>query len=327
MQRYEKTALLLDLALEMQSRHMGISLKEIAKKYSVSHRTAQRMVRGLELAFPQMHCLETDTRELRWSIPSGNALGLVRFSADELAALESAISVMKTAGRHKEATLLKSLEAKAEVFIKRADKVRMAPDIEALLQAEGLVATPGPRRAASPEILEPLRHAIKAGCKVIVTYNKGETSETYTLEPYGFLYGHRHYLVAINPDRGDGVVRKFRLGDIRSVKSTTEFFERDTDFDLAAYSKQSFGVFADTLEDVEWLFSKKAAATAFSYQFHPDEVKVINEDGSLTVKFSASGIQEMAWHLMIWGQEVEVISPPRLAELVNPQRPSWELLP
>ena len=307
---------------------MGISLKEIAEKYSVSHRTAQRMVRGLELAFPQMQCRETETKELRWVIPSNDAVGLVSSSADELAALESAIAVMKTAGREKEATLLKSLYTKAEAFIKRADKVRMAPDIEALLQAEGLVATPGPRRAASPEILEPLRYAIKAGSIVMVTYKKkGKTPETYRLEPYGFLYGHRHYLVAINPDRGDGFIRKFRLGDILSVETTDEFFERDTNFDLATYAKKSFGVFTDTPEDVEWLFSKNAADTAFSYQFHPEETKILNEDGSLTVKFSASGIQEMAWHLMIWGQDVEVVSPSRLATIVNPQRPSWELLP
>jgi predicted DNA-binding transcriptional regulator YafY len=40
-------------------------------------------------------------------------------------------------------------------------------------------------------------------------------------------------------------------------------------------------------------------------------------DGSLIVRFSAAGHLEMAWHLYVWGSEVDVIAPERLRSLVN----------
>jgi predicted DNA-binding transcriptional regulator YafY len=43
-------------------------------------------------------------------------------------------------------------------------------------------------------------------------------------------------------------------------------------------------------------------------------------DGSLTVSFLASGHLEMAWHLYQWGDQVEVILPMPLREMVDRNR-------
>ena len=51
--------------------------------------------------------------------------------------------------------------------------------------------------------------------------------------------------------------------------------------------------------------------------FHPDQTLTSNEDGSVTVRFSASGLLEMAWALYPWGHNVEVIKPERLKQLVE----------
>lgn len=42
----------------------------------------------------------------------------------------------------------------------------------------------------------------------------------------------------------------------------------------------------------------------------------------VTVRFKASGWLEMAWHLYQWGDQVEVLSPPELAALVEKHRRS-----
>ena len=39
-------------------------------------------------------------------------------------------------------------------------------------------------------------------------------------------------------------------------------------------------------------------------------------DGSLRVEFTASGWIEMAWYLYQWGDQVEVIEPAELREMV-----------
>lgn len=44
------------------------------------------------------------------------------------------------------------------------------------------------------------------------------------------------------------------------------------------------------------------------------------EDGSLTVRFTASGHLELAWHLYNWGDAVEVLAPEPLREMVARHR-------
>ena len=35
-------------------------------------------------------------------------------------------------------------------------------------------------------------------------------------------------------------------------------------------------------------------------------------DGSVLVRFRASGMRELAWHLFTWGEQVTILQPPRL---------------
>ena len=44
------------------------------------------------------------------------------------------------------------------------------------------------------------------------------------------------------------------------------------------------------------------------------------EDGSLTVRFIASGHLEMAWFLYMWGEAVEVLAPEPLRAMVDRHR-------
>ena len=43
--------------------------------------------------------------------------------------------------------------------------------------------------------------------------------------------------------------------------------------------------------------------------FHPDQAIESNDDGSLTVRFEAGGIDEMCWHLFTWGESVTIQEP------------------
>lgn len=327
--RFEKVASLLDLALEMQARHMGLSLKEIAEKLGVSHRTAQRMVRGLEDTFPDIERIEDDGREHRWRLPRKGMLPGAEVTADELADLATAAEDARKAGRGAEAASLERLLVKLKAMMRPETRRKTEPDLEALLAAEGLVAVPGPRRRVPVEIVETLRHAIKAGVKVVLEYRpRGETAlETRVVDPYGFLYGHRHYLICRNPARDGDNMRKYRLPDILSVTLTDDPFERDPDFSLDAYAAQSFGVFLEESADVEWRFTPTAAPVAAEYEFHPSQELTFEPDGSLTVRFRTGGLQEMAWHLMIWGDQVEVVAPARLREMIGNVRPQWDVLP
>ena len=80
--------------------------------------------------------------------------------------------------------------------------------------------------------------------------------------------------------------------------------------------------------EVIWRFSPQAAAHARGFEFHPGQTLEDQPDGWLIVRFSAAGHLEMAWHLYLWGDQVEVLAPERLRRMVEGyQRSDFPSLP
>jgi hypothetical protein len=112
------------------------------------------------------------------------------------------------------------------------------------------------------------------------------------------LFGMRGYLIA----REIGTVsqfRQFRLDRISQAVTLPGSFARDAGFDLRTYASRAFGSYHSDAEygPVEWKFAPVATAVARGFVFHPDQEVETNLDGTLTVRFAASGWLEMAWHL------------------------------
>jgi predicted DNA-binding transcriptional regulator YafY len=61
-------------------------------------------------------------------------------------------------------------------------------------------------------------------------------------------------------------------------------------------------------------------AVARAFEFHPGQAFEEEPDGSLIVRFSAAGHLEMAWHLYIWGDQVDVLAPERLRQMIKGHR-------
>jgi predicted DNA-binding transcriptional regulator YafY len=40
------------------------------------------------------------------------------------------------------------------------------------------------------------------------------------------------------------------------------------------------------------------------------------EDGSVIVRFTASGLRELSWHLFTWRDEIEIVSPESLRSII-----------
>jgi predicted DNA-binding transcriptional regulator YafY len=48
------------------------------------------------------------------------------------------------------------------------------------------------------------------------------------------------------------------------------------------------------------------------WRFHANQAVEPQPDGSVIVRFRASGMLELAWHLFTWGDKVEILAPPAL---------------
>jgi predicted DNA-binding transcriptional regulator YafY len=243
--------------------------------------------------------------------------GLVGWQAEELATLDAAAELAAGADRSDQAALLRSLAGKIRGLLDPPTARRIEPELEAITEAEGLAVRPGPHPLVAPGVIEALREAIPACICVKLYYRCSRTGQPVdrVVQPYGFLYGNRHYLVAF-PLRGEHF-RIVQLIGIDRVELLPEHFERRNDFDLRAFAARSFGAFQEEPCDIVWRFAPAAVATARTYAFHPTQELEDCDDGSLVVRFRAGGLQEMAFHAFTWGGLLEVLKPKELRNLVR----------
>lgn len=325
--RYSRAERLIQLALEMQAARGGLTIHDIMERFDVSRRTAIRMRDAVIRAFPQADEVPSNDRTKRWRLNNGSAQVLAGVTADDIATLETAAQAFDRENLAVHSEALRTLSAKIRGLLKDQEIRHIDPDLEALVEAEGLAHRPGPRPLIPAAIFETLREAIKSCRKVSFQYasRTGGTKRLRIVCPLGFLYGHRHYLVAHEGEKSG--VRSFSLPAISEVKIEKDSFERPADFDLKAFVSRCFGVFDETPTDIVWKFSAEAAPLAQQFLFHHTQKLESQPDGTLVVRFNAGGHLEMAWHLLSWGRHVEVLAPNSLKSLLPAQMPEWPALP
>jgi predicted DNA-binding transcriptional regulator YafY len=320
--RYEKAETILRIALDMQGSALGLSLDDIRRNYAdkpLSRRTADRLRDAVERLFPQIEQVNPGELPKRWRLPVGVINELTLVTADELAALATAVSLLRRENMSVQAESVERVILKMRAQLKRPTIARIEPDLEALTESEEIAMQPGPRPKINFETVATLRQAILSSKKVRLHYlYRGSGRRGFdTVHPYGFLYGMRHYLVAWSESEWARDFRSFSLSNIERVELLDGTFSRRRRFSLRAYAEHSFGVFQEKPFDVVWRFSPKAAADARPFLFHPTQTFEDQPDGSLIVRFRAGGALEMCWHLFTWANEVEVLAPRHLQHLMR----------
>lgn len=315
---YTKAQELVRLAQMAAARHGGVTLEDIMAEFGIVHRSAQRMTNALEDVF-LCEVSDGEDRRRRWKIREARGLRLPRRRDTAIEALDLAIRSAKDDHRHRHAEALVDLRDALIVDMGPRDARRAETDAEAMLEALGQVARPGPRIAMDPEILDAVSDAIRGMTRLRVRYHTD--TEPRILDPHGILMGERAYLVARDAAKGPMVV-KFRFDRIHSAEPLPEPAEIEDGFSIAHYAAQGFGVWHNPSQHAEvvWRFAPEAADHASGFRFHPHQKLEPQDDGSLIVRFEASGWLEMAWFLYKWGDRVEVIAPAGLRDLVADHR-------
>lgn len=305
---YIRIMRLLNLILKMQNRF--VTKKEICEELRRDKRTAERTVARLEEMFgTNLERSESAGECVAWRIV-GRKLPPLPVATDDILLLNRLSDFLYQNNQESDAERLKRIREQLSHALENAARAEV--ELELLEPAEKNIFRPGLKVEIKPDVVRNIRSAIKNQTLIEVEYRNKKSGKTNvnTLEPYGILYNDRsQYLLARHCDGyfGDDI-HHFLLSNIISVTPTDRQFKA-MDFDLAEYMKDSFGVYREKPYDVEWKFSAKAAPEADAFVFHPDQKKIKNPDGSLTVKFRAGGTLEMAWHLYTWGDQVEVVKP------------------
>ena len=312
--RYERVKDVLTLAIRMQGLRSGVTLDDIREEFAVSRSTAERMRDAVEWAFGPLEIAENSDNKRHWRLDSDALRRLVRISATELADLEAAADTLDATGFGQRASALRELDTRLRAALRTDSLAHIEADIEMLAQAEGLAMRPGPRQKLDRGLLDNLRGAIATRRIVELCYRSQSTGRCsrQRIEPYGLLYGNRAFLIGRTDWAGD--MRLWRLANMSETRVTAETFTRDPEFDLEAYARRSFGTFQEEPVDVVLRFAAGAKRDASGFLFHPGQSIEDNADGTLTVRFTAGGIDEMCWHLVTWGESVTVVEPDRLRQ-------------
>ena len=300
------------LAVLLRGSRTGLTLDDIRLEFSVGRRTAERMRDAVGRKFGELKFTLGDDRRKRWRLVSDGLGGLVSVSAEELGSLSTAADALEQAGLGEHAARLEEVAVKLRALHRSRTPERLEAELEARLHAEGLAMRPGPRQPVDPDVLRVVREAILTCRTVEFDYLSQRTGRRsrQTVEPYGLLYGNRPFLVARTDWSGEP--RLWRLANISGARPGLDDFERDPAFDLQAFAQRSFGTFQEEPVKVVLRFDARAAPDAAAFCFHPGQKVEENDDGTVTVRFKAGGLDEMCWHLITWGEHVTVEQPAKL---------------
>jgi predicted DNA-binding transcriptional regulator YafY len=314
--RHEKGARLLELARMLASTAEGLTLDEMAERLGVSRRTAERMRDAVWEVFPQLEAVDEGVSR-RFRIPAGLDGLFQAPTAEELAALAASAELMDRQGAAARAAALRSLEQKVLSATRASARRRLAPDLEALLQAETIAVTAGPRPFEEETVLAAVREGLKSLSTLRFRYEGGSNpGRVREVTPYGILFGRSNYLVAEEVGAGTGP-RNWRLDRVLDIEVTGSPGAPPADFSLQAYADESFGIYQDDTHDVVLRILPHGREDAVRWRFHARQKVDEQSDGSTIVRFRASGMRELAWHLFTWGDKVEIVQPQALKDMMR----------
>mgnify|MGYP003337864449 CR=1 FL=1 len=293
--RHEKAGSVIELARRLAASAEGLTLDEMAEAMGVGRRTAERMRDAVWALFPQMEDIP-DGPSKRFRIPGGLDGFAQGPTTEELLELGKAAAALKAQGAGPRAKALESLELKLRSAMKARELRRLSPDVEALPRAETVQLQAGPKPFEDTSVIGPVRHALMAGLAVSFAYQGGRTpGARREVVPYGLMFGRTNYLVAAELKGGEP--RNWRLDRIKDLELLDTPASPPESFSLDEYANRSFGVYQDDTAVVVLRILPHGAEEALNWRFHPSQTVEEQADGSVIVKFRASGMRELAWHL------------------------------
>ncbi|NLC76517.1 MAG: WYL domain-containing protein [Clostridia bacterium] len=179
-------------------------------------------------------------------------------------------------------------------------------DVEPLRDPEQLVA----------QVYQQLATAIHNRKTVRIKYHTmwRDVTEFRNIDPYHLRYFRgAWYLIGYCHMRQD--IRIFALDRIKELNETANIFTPIQDFSLPEYLQSSLGIeMGENLEEVVIKFDRHQARWIRERCWHPSQVLEPQQDGSLILRLTVSGLGEVKRWVMSFGSHAEVLAPASLRE-------------
>jgi predicted DNA-binding transcriptional regulator YafY len=313
--RYDKTKKILELARALASSAEGLTLDEMCHATGCERRTVERMRDTIRDVFPQMEEI-ADHPTKRFHIPKGLDGFFQDPTAEELSDLGLVVADLRDAGATARAGSLAELDRKIRAAIRQGRRRATETDVEALLRAERIAVQAGPKPTEDPAVLMLLRQALLGMKMLRFTYHGGsKPSTSRDVVPFGIIFGRMNYL--IGADAGAIKPKHWRLDRIEKLECLDVAAAPPADFDLVAFANTPFAYFEGPQEDVVLHVLPGGMEDFKNYRFHSSQSVEEHPAGGVIVRFRASGMLELAWHLFSWGNKIEIVEPVSLHQQIT----------
>jgi len=137
------------------------------------------------------------------------------------------------------------------------------------------------------------------------------------LSPYRLLFSRRSWYIVGRSSLHRGV-RTFNLSRIRSLEPLDSEFNLPRGFSIERYLRNAWHLVPERGGDCEVLirFEKQVAQNVAEVAWHKTQRVRFLSDGRLEFRVTVSGMNEISWWVLGYGDQAEVLRPKKLRDLV-----------
>ncbi len=137
------------------------------------------------------------------------------------------------------------------------------------------------------------------------------------LSPYRMLFSRRSWYV-IGRSSLHRATRTFNVGRIAKLETLDETFLAKKGFSLDRYLRNAWHLIPEPGPDVEvrLKFQPMVARNVAEVIWHKTQHTRMNKDGALNFRVTVSGLWEISWWILGYGDQVEVIAPKKLRGMI-----------
>jgi proteasome accessory factor B len=298
--------------LQLLQSGKGADANGLVQACGVGRRTVYRDLGALKKAGVP---LEFDKLRNRYFIPGAFFLPPTNFTTAE------ALSLVALAGELGRGDRTPFCEAAQSAALKLEGSLPLPLRQELRLMRQAIHIRPRQlsRLNGHQSIYQQLVDALAARHVVRMTYDSFTEREVITTElrPYQLLFC-RHSWYVIGHSSLHHEIRTFNLGRILTLVTLDERFVTPRSFRLERYLGNAWEMIPEPGRDKKVVvrFKPMVARNVAEVIWHKTQQTTFRVDGSLDFTVRVSGLREISWWILGYGDQAEVLQPARLRRLV-----------
>jgi len=262
---------------------------------------------GIPLMFDEQH--------QRYHVPGARFLPPTNFTPEEALAL---IVLCHDLGDRENLPFFGPART-AAVKLESSLPGRLRDLLRSTAEAVQIQLPPANPLAGQKPVYEQLLEAVGRRCAVRIDYNSladGQRVRT-RVHPYRLLFSRRSWYLIGRSSLHRGT-RTFNVGRILDLEMLEDHYQVPRGFSTERYLRNAWHLIPEPGpdHDVVVRFDKTVAQNVAEVHWHKTQRLEFRPDGSLDFHVTVSGLREMSWWILGYGDRAEVLRPPELRRII-----------